>query len=89
VKRNSQRFPPDFLFQLSLEEAPRLRFHLGTSRSARGGRRYLPYAFTEQSHYNAFHAVAGTAGRAKQLDAEISRLDGLTPEEIQIAEDQS
>jgi hypothetical protein len=47
VKRNSGRFPPDFVFQLSAEEAADLRFHFGTSKSLRGGRRYLPYAFTE------------------------------------------
>ncbi|HRZ46488.1 MAG TPA: ORF6N domain-containing protein [Candidatus Paceibacterota bacterium] len=47
VKRNPGRFPPDFVFQLSAEEAADLRFHFGTSKSLRGGRRYLPYAFTE------------------------------------------
>src|SRR5690242_14360420 len=47
VKRNPRRFPPDFVFQLSPEEAAGLRFHFGTSKRIRGGRRYLPYAFTE------------------------------------------
>jgi ORF6N domain-containing protein len=46
VKRNSGRFPDDFMFQLSLEEAERLRCQFGISN--RGGRRYRPYAFTEQ-----------------------------------------
>ena len=45
VKRNPDRFPSDFMFQLSEEEF--LRFQNGTSNS-RGGRRYLPYVFTEQ-----------------------------------------
>lgn len=45
VKRNIERFPEDFMFQLSKEELASLRFHFGTS--TRGGRRYLPYAFTE------------------------------------------
>ena len=47
VKRNPDRFPEDFMFQLSEEEWDNLRFQSGTSRSW-GGRRYAPYAFTEQ-----------------------------------------
>jgi len=48
VKRNPGRFPDDFMFQLSKEEAASLRFQIGMSKpSGRGGRRYLPYAFTE------------------------------------------
>jgi hypothetical protein len=48
VKRNIQRFPKDFMFQITDEEAERLRCQTGISKSGRGGRRYLPYAFTEQ-----------------------------------------
>src|SRR5438094_7125747 len=49
VRRNKARFPPDFMFQLSAEEARNLRSQFATSSSADyGGRRYLPYAFTEQ-----------------------------------------
>ena len=48
VKRNLDRFPEDFMFQLTAEEAENLRFQIGTSKKQRGGRRYLPYAFTEQ-----------------------------------------
>jgi ORF6N domain len=47
VKRNQERFPSDFMFQLLPDEFEGLRYHFGTSKS-RGGRRYLPYAFTEQ-----------------------------------------
>jgi len=47
VKRNLDRFPDDFMFQLSKEEFEHLRRHFGTS-SQWGGRRYPPYAFTEQ-----------------------------------------
>jgi len=46
VKRNLARFPDDFIFQLTDEELENLRFQFGTS-SLHGGRRYLPYAFTE------------------------------------------
>jgi len=45
VKRNIQRFPKDFMFQLTDEDWDSLRFQIVTSK--RGGRRYLPYAFTE------------------------------------------
>jgi hypothetical protein len=49
VKRNMGRFPKDFMFQLTEEEAASLRFQIGMSKpKGRGGRRYLPYAFTEQ-----------------------------------------
>ncbi|PYJ30469.1 MAG: DNA-binding protein [Verrucomicrobia bacterium] len=48
VKRNAERFPEDFMFQLTGDEAAGLRFHFETSKTARGGRRYRPYAFTEQ-----------------------------------------
>src|SRR5664279_5454465 len=48
VRRNGMRFPGDFMFQLSQEEADSLRFQFETSKPGRGGRRYLPYVFTEQ-----------------------------------------
>ncbi len=55
MKRNTERFPDDFMFQLSAEEFDNLRFQFGTSSlksqigtSRWGGRRYPPYAFTEQ-----------------------------------------
>jgi phage regulator Rha-like protein len=47
VKRNTERFPADFMFQRTSEELRILRFQSGTSK-ARGGLRYRPYAFTEQ-----------------------------------------
>ncbi|HKX49521.1 MAG TPA: ORF6N domain-containing protein [Candidatus Binatia bacterium] len=48
VKPNLDRFPDDFMFQLDGEELENLRFQVGTSSSGHGGRRYAPYAFTEQ-----------------------------------------
>ena len=55
VKRNLDRFPEDFMFQLTAKEFADLRFQSGTSSlrsqigtSRWGGRRYSPYAFTEQ-----------------------------------------
>lgn len=48
VKRNLDRFPEKFCFQLTDEESDFLRFQIGTSNVGRGGRRYLPYVFCEQ-----------------------------------------
>ena len=45
VRRNAVRFPPDFMFQLTKSEFRNLR--LQTATSSYGGRRYLPYAFSE------------------------------------------
>ncbi len=47
VKRNSERFPSDFVFTLTKSEDRSLRSQIVTSKSGRGGRRYLPSAFTE------------------------------------------
>jgi phage regulator Rha-like protein len=47
IKRNIERFPADFLFQLTRTEQEFLRSQNATSNQGRGGRRYLPYAFTE------------------------------------------
>jgi hypothetical protein len=47
VSRNRDRFPPDFMFQLDKQEVARLRSQSVIS-NGRGGRRYAPYAFTEQ-----------------------------------------
>jgi hypothetical protein len=49
VKRNLQRFPLDFMFQLTSEEADILRCQFGTSNKGRGGRRYLPYVFLSKA----------------------------------------
>jgi hypothetical protein len=47
VKRNANRFPTDFMFQLTMEEADSLRFQFGTLKRGQHSK-YLPYAFTEQ-----------------------------------------
>lgn len=51
MKRNIERFPEDFCFQLTEKEVENLRFQFGTSSLEKenyGGRRYLPYVYTEQ-----------------------------------------
>jgi ORF6N domain len=47
VKRNRKRFPEDFMFQLTKDEAENLRSQFAISRSGHGGRRSMPYVFTE------------------------------------------
>lgn len=47
VRRNLERFPEDFMFQLTQEESESLRSQFATSKIKRGGRTYLPYVFTE------------------------------------------
>jgi len=48
VKRNIERFPSDFMFQLTKKEWDILRSHFVTSKNNQGGRRYAPYVFTEE-----------------------------------------
>lgn len=70
VKRNMDRFPADFMFQLNEEEFENLRFHFGTS-SRWGGRRYLPYVFTEQGV--AMLSSVLNSDRAVKVNIEIMR----------------
>ena len=48
VKRNINRFPSDFMFQLTKEEYESLVFQIGISKQGRGGRRFMPFVFTEK-----------------------------------------
>ncbi len=70
IKRNISRFPPDFMFQLSKDDFENLRCHFGTS-SQWGGRRYPPYAFTEQGV--AMLSSVLKSKRAVQVNIEIMR----------------
>ncbi|HEY5948789.1 MAG TPA: ORF6N domain-containing protein [Kofleriaceae bacterium] len=70
VQRNINRFPSDFMFQLTKEEF--LRCQGGTSRGpGHGGRRYLPYAFTEQGV--GMLASVLRSERAAQVNIQIVR----------------
>jgi hypothetical protein len=62
VKRNRDRFPEDFMFQLTKEEAAVLRSQIAISNGGSGGRRYAPYVFTE-------HGVAMLSGVLKSKRA--------------------
>jgi hypothetical protein len=70
VKRNIERFPADFMFQLNGEEFANLRSQSVTS-SFWGGRRYAPYAFTE--HGVAMLSSVLRSKRAIQVNIEIMR----------------
>ena len=69
VKRNIDRFPEDFLIQITSEELESLRYHFGTSK--RGGVRYLPYAFTENGV--AMLSSILNSKRAIQVNIQIMR----------------
>jgi hypothetical protein len=69
VKRNLGRFPPDFMFQLTVQEFNNLKFQIG--RSSWGGRRTPPYAFTEQGV--AMLSSVLRSSRAVQVNVEIMR----------------
>jgi hypothetical protein len=71
VKRNAERFPSDFMFQLTTEENERLRSQTVTSKPGRGGRRTLPYAFTEQGVAMLSSVLHGE--RAVHVNIEIMR----------------
>jgi hypothetical protein len=70
VRRNAERFPDDFMFQLDSEETQNLRSQIVTS-NRRGGRRYYPYAFTEQGV--AMLSSVLHSDRAVQVNIEIMR----------------
>jgi hypothetical protein len=71
VKRNLSRFPSDFMFQLSEQEAKDLRSQTVISKRLRGGRRYLPYVFTEQGV--AMLSSVLNSNRAVEINIEIMR----------------
>jgi hypothetical protein len=72
VKRNLQRFPGDFMFQVTREEFARLRSQFATSSSVRhGGRRHLPYVFTE--HGAIMAATVLNSRRAVQMSIIVVR----------------
>ena len=71
VRRNLSRFPEDFMFQLTESEARLLRSQFATSKEGRGGRRYPPYAFTEQGV--AMLSSVLNSERAVQVNIEIMR----------------
>ena len=72
VKRNIERFPDDFMFQLTKEEMSILRCQFGTSRW--GGERYLPFAFTK----NGVAMLSGVLNSQKAVDVNIRIMRAFT-----------
>lgn len=72
VKRNKERFPADFMFQLTNQEVASLRCQFGTLKGGRGQhRKYLPYVFTEQGV--AMLSSVLNSKRAIRVNVEIMR----------------
>ena len=73
VKRNIERFPEDFMFQLATSEIESVRSQIVTSRKndffagQEGGRRYLPYAFTEQGIYMLATVLRGELAEQQSI----------------------
>jgi hypothetical protein len=71
VRRNLDRFPEDFSFLLTIQEVESLRSQIATSKTGRGGRRYMPRAFTE--HGIAMLSAVLHSERAVQVSIFIVR----------------
>lgn len=67
VRRNRERFPADFMFQLSADEVKALKSQIATSNDGRGGRRTRPYVFTEHGAIMA----AGVLNSPRAIEASV------------------
>lgn len=72
IRRNLDRFPEDFMFQLTEEEWESLRSQFATSKMGRGGRTYLPYVFTE--HGVLMLSSVLSSQKAIQVNIQIVRI---------------
>ncbi|HEV2841261.1 MAG TPA: ORF6N domain-containing protein [Chthoniobacterales bacterium] len=71
VKRNRKRFPPDFMFQITIEENRALTSQIAISKTGRGGRRTPPFAFTEHGALQAANIL--NSARAVQMSVFVIR----------------
>jgi hypothetical protein len=71
VKRNAERFPADFAFQLTQQEFMNLKSQIVTSKGEHGGRRGLPWVFTE--HGVAMLSSVLRSRKAARVNVEIMR----------------
>jgi hypothetical protein len=71
IKRNRHRFPADFMFQLTREEFDSLRSQIAMSKTGSGGRRTLPFAFTEHGALQAANVLRSK--RAVQMSLFVIR----------------
>ena len=67
VRRNAEKFPEDFAFQLTEEEFEVLRSQNATSKLGRGGRRYRPFAFTDYGAIQAANVLNSPAATAMSI----------------------
>lgn len=72
VKRNIDRFPIDFMFELTKEELRTMRWHFGTSSSEHWGNRYSSFAFTEHGCLQAANVLRSDT--AKEMSIAIIRV---------------
>jgi hypothetical protein len=80
VRRNTSRFPTDFMFQLTADEANILKCQIGISSSGHGGRRRsLPYAFTEEGVAMLSSVRRGRCAMARRLRS-VSQTSTLNPQ---------
>jgi hypothetical protein len=80
VRRNASRFPPDFMFQLTADEANILKCQIGISSSGHGGRRRsLPYAFTEEGVAMLSSARRSRCAMARRLRS-VSQASTFNPQ---------
>lgn len=69
VRRNKNRFPPEFMFRLTADEYEYLRSQFVTSsESKHGGRRYMPYVFTEQGIAILFQLTSSNTSKISFFD---------------------
>lgn len=71
ARRNSNRFPRDFLIRLTRQEVARLRSQIATSNEGRGGTRYVPFAFTEHGAIMAANVL--NSARAIEMSVYVVR----------------
>jgi hypothetical protein len=71
VKRNPERFPDDFMFRLTADELKVLRLQIATPKGIRGGRRYLPFVFSEHGAIMAASVLNST--RAVEMSVFVVR----------------
>jgi hypothetical protein len=83
VRRNAERFPGDFMFQLAAEESGSIRSQFGALKTERGKhRKYVPYVFTEQGV--AMLSSVLNSARAVQVNIEIMRASSSVVAQIRV-----
>lgn len=77
VQRHLDRFPSDFMFQLTKDEYEGLRCQIGISKGGRGGRRYLPYVFTQEGVAMLSSVLQSSRAAAVNVAVGLFRISGV------------